>query len=248
MSLVQSLNDKLCNMYTDEDVLYYIEKWHEEYDDFGHSNFDVSFKDERQKKIDLKKTLHGIDGKTLLKMAIDLGVETPDFIPAIPMFKNELKSNFEMASQTFEKACKSIEEDPSLSIGLANSALESIIKEILKDKRVGIQHSDKDTLTKLIGNICKAFRLIDPTCPKEIKTIASSLINGCKAIEDIRSDKTIFHGKTDENDIIRSSVCACFIVNSVSTIGLFLLSFYKEKYPTKQIPQSTNLDSYELPF
>ena len=63
-------------------------------------------------------------------MAIDLGVETPDFIPSIPVFKNELKSDFETASQTFEKAYKNVEEDPSLAIGLANSALESIIKPV----------------------------------------------------------------------------------------------------------------------
>ena len=60
-------------------------------------------------------------------MAIDLGVETPDFIPSIPVLKNELKSDFETASQTFEKAYKNVEEDPSLAIGLANSALESKI-------------------------------------------------------------------------------------------------------------------------
>ena len=87
------------------------------------------------KKIDLKKTLHQIDGETLLKIAIDLGLDTPDFIPSIPMFKNELKSSFETAAQTFEKAYCNVEKDPSLAIGLANSALESIIKAILKDKR-----------------------------------------------------------------------------------------------------------------
>lgn len=185
----------------------------------------------------------------VFKMAIDLGVETPDFIPSIPVFKNELKSDFETASQTFEKAYKNVEEDPSLAIGLANSALESIIKEILSDNRVNIQHNEKDTLSKLISTICKAFRLnVDSSCPTEIRTIASSLINCCKAIEDIRSDKTIFHGKTDENYIVENPLYAYFIVNSVSTIGLFLLSFYKEQYP-KIVPQyPTDLNPNDLPF
>ena len=140
-----------------------------------HQNFYILYKDNEQKKIDVKKTLHSIDGETLLKMAIDLGVETPDFIPSIPVFKNELKSDFETASQTFEKAYKNVEEDPSLAIGLANSALESIIKEILSDNRVNIQHNEKDTLSKLISTICKAFRLnVDSSCPTEIRTTLPS--------------------------------------------------------------------------
>lgn len=62
----------------------------------------------------MKKTLHQIDGETLLKIAIDLGLDTPDFIPSIPMFKNELKSSFETAAQTFEKAYCNVEKTLAL--------------------------------------------------------------------------------------------------------------------------------------
>lgn len=55
------------------------------------------------KKIDLKKTLHQIDGETLLKIAIDLGLDTPDFIPSIPMFKNELKSSLKQLLKHLRK-------------------------------------------------------------------------------------------------------------------------------------------------
>ena len=123
----------------------------------------------------MKKTLHQIDGETLLKIAIDLGLDTPDFIPSNPMFKNELKSSFETAAQTFEKAYCNVEKDPSLAIGLANSALESIIKAILKDKRVSIQYNNRDTLSTLIKNIFKSFNIYkDLSSPKEIRSIASS--------------------------------------------------------------------------
>ena len=87
-----------------------------------------------------------MDGTTLLKIAIDLGVDTPDFIPSIPTFKNELKSEYKTAYDTFSKAYKQIEADPSLAVGLANSALESIIKENLKDERIYSKTTGDETL------------------------------------------------------------------------------------------------------
>ncbi len=69
-----------------------------------------------------------MDGETLIKIAIDLGVDTPDLIPSIPFFRNEIKAEYPTASQAFEKAYKEIEENPDIAIGLVNSALESIIK------------------------------------------------------------------------------------------------------------------------
>ena len=212
MSIVQNINDRLFELYKSyEDVANYLDKWHIVYDCYGdNENFYFYFKDEERKKLDVKKTLHHIDGETLLKIAIDLGVETPDYIPSIPVFKNELKSSYETASQTFEKAFKNVEEDPSLAVGLANSALESIIKEILKDDRIDVEWNEKDTLSNLVKSICKAFKLTtDAEMPNEIKTISSSLMNACKAIDDLRSDKTIFHGKMDSNYVVAEPLYAC---------------------------------------
>lgn len=249
MSIVQMVNDRLFELYKSyEDVANYLDKWHIVYDCYGdNENFYLFYKDEERKKLDVKKTLHHIDGETILKIAIDLGVETPDYIPSIPVFKNELKSSYETASQTFEKAFKNVEEDPSLAIGLANSALESVIKEILKDDRIDVEWNEKDTLSNLIKNICKAFKLTtDSEMPNEIKTISSSLLNACKAIDDLRSDKTIFHGKMDSNYVVAEPLYAYFIVNAVSTVGLFLLNFYKLRFP--QIVKPIIEDADDLPF
>lgn len=249
MSLIQQINDVLYELYRSyDDVEYYIEKWHVIYDMYGdNENFYIFYKDNDQKKIDVKKTLHSMDGETLLKIAIDLGIDTPNFIPCIPIFKNELKSNYQTASQTFEKAFQNVENDPSLAIGLANSALESIIKEILSDNRITIQWSEKDTLSSLIKNICKAFNFnMDDSCPVEIRTIASSLNNAAKAIEDLRSDKTILHGKTDNNYIVSDSIYAYFVVNSVTSIGLFLLNYYKNYY--QDLNQQKNDEVVDFPF
>ncbi len=249
MGIVLNINEALFGLYKGyDDVLCYVEKWHEAYDDFGNENFHIYFKDDEHKKIDTRKTLHNIDGETLLKIAIDLGVETPDFIPAIPQFKNALKSSFETASLTFEKAYKNVESDPGLAIGLANSALESIIKEIIRDERVKIQYEEKDTLGKLSQKICKAFKQsVDPTEPVEIKTIASSLISVCNAIETLRSSKTIFHGKTDNSNVVSNPMYAYMVVNSMATVGLFFLQFYLTEYP-KITQQQPTLDLEDLPF
>ena len=249
MSIVQNINDRLFEFYKSyEDVANYLDKWHIVYDCYGdNENFYFFYKDEERKKLDVKKTLHHIDGETLLKIAIDLGVETPDYIPSIPVFKNELKSSYETASQTFEKAFKNVEEDPSLAVGLANSSLESIIKEILKDDRIDVEWNEKDTLSNLIKSICKAFKLTtDSEMPNEIKTISSSLLNACKAIDDLRSDKTIFHGKMDSNYVLTEPLYVYFIVNAVSTVGLFLLNFYKLRFPQIVKPVIEDID--DLPF
>lgn len=249
MSIVQNINDRLFELYKSyEDVANYLDKWHIVYDCYGdNENFYLFYKDEERKKLDVKKTLHHIDGEILLKIAIDLGGETPDYISSIPVFKNELKSSYETASQTFEKAFKNVEEDPSLAIGLANSALESVIKEILKDDRIDVVWNEKDTLSNLVKSICKAFKLTtDSEMPNEIKTISSPLLNACKAIDDLRSDKTIFHGKMDSNYVVAEPLYAYFIVNAVSTIGLFLLNFYKLRFP--KTVESVFWDINDLPF
>lgn len=250
MDIVQKISASLFEQFKSyENVEAYLSKWHQEEQGWNHfwENFQFYYRDEAKKKIDTAKTLHNVDGETLLKIAIDLGIETPDYIPSIPTFKNELKASYETASLTFEKAFRNVETDPSLAIGLANSALESIIKEILKDSRINVIWSEKETLTKLIGNICKAFGLqSNGNLPKEIKTLASSLINAGKAIEDLRSGKTEFHGKTDGDLMIKDAVYAYFVVNATTIVGLFLLNFYKSKYLPVIKPEVISDD--ELPF
>ncbi len=243
MKLIEEVDKAIWREYDSyRNVANYIEKWHEREDYW--ENFSVEKKDNGS--IDLNKTLHSMDGETVLKIAIDLGVNTPDFIPSIPTFKNELKSNYKTAYDTFNKAYKQIEVDPSIAVGLANSALESIIKEILKDDRINSQISGKETLYRLSTIILKEFNLSTTECPKEIKKIGNSLLNINEAIEKLRSSKTYFHGKTDEDYLIEDKIYAHFVINSVTTVGLFLNAFYKKKYPAPEPESTPDLD--DLPF
>lgn len=191
--------------------------------------------------------MHKIDGETLLKIAVDLGVETPDFIPSIPVFRNEIKSNYPTASRIFEDAFKQIEEHPDIAIGLVNSALESIIKEILKDERVKIPLKGSETLYSLVGEVIKFFKLYpNSDIPKEIKTIGSSLLSISKGVEDLRSSKTKFHGKTDGDYIINDSIYAYLVINTVTTVGLFLKNYFEKKFPPQMVIIDDGID--DLPF
>lgn len=244
MKLIEEIEKSIWKEYLSyKNAKNYIAKWHE-YDEQNYwENFPLITKE--SDTFDLNATLHGIPGDVILKIAIDLGVDTPDFIPSIPTFKNTLKSSYHRAYDTFTKAYKQIENDPSLAIGLANSALESIIKEILKDERISSKTKGTETLYKLTTIILKEFNFLDPELPIEIKTIGSSMIAMNQAIEKLRSEKTSVHGKTSEDYLIKDTLYAYFIINTVSTIGLFLQTYYKTKFPKKQL---TNNEPEDLPF
>ncbi len=236
MRLVNSVEQAIWDEYKSyKQVRLYINKWHKNnyepggFNDNYWENFTIVEK--ANKEIDLTSTLHSMTGSDLLKIAIDLGVDTPDFIPSIPTFKNELKADFKTAYDTFTKAYKQIDTDPSTAVGLANSALESIIKEILKDDRISSKVTGGETLYKLTAIILKEFNLANDDHPKEIKTIGSSLLAINQAIEKLRSEKTNFHGKTTDDYLINDTIYTFFIVNTVATVGLFLNSYYKTKFP-----------------
>jgi len=85
--------------------------------------------------------------------------------------------------------------------------------------------------------------------PSEIKTIGNSLLTISQSVEKLRSEKTEFHGKTDGDYLIEESMFAHLVVNSVTTVGLFLLSFYKSRFPnisSSHLEEDNNVN--ELPF
>jgi len=251
MKLINDVNDKIWDEFGSyKNVKFYIEKWHKSdyynINDYW-ENFQIALDD--RGVIDLKKTLHSLKGEDLIKIAIDLGVDTPDFIPSVPTFKNEIKENYGNVYDSFVKALKNIELEPDLAIGIANSTFESLIKEILKDDRITSKLKGGETLYKLTQIILKEFKISESTFPIEIKTISSSLLAISQSIEKLRSEKTSFHGKTKEDLIIDESIYVYLIINSVTTVGLFLNSFYEKKYP-KPIEESIEkeIEDNDLPF
>lgn len=216
----------------------YMNKWREcvgyEQNGYGQwEDFDFDISKNEDGNIDLFKTLSDINGEKLLKIAIDLGIETPDYIPMIPMFRNELKTDYKNASTSFEKAFRAIESDPAEAVGYANSVLESILKEILKDERFSDVEAKNLTSKQLVRNILKKFELNpdSPEMPSEMRAIGTSLTSIAKSIEDLRSDKTLLHGQDSEKYLIDQPLYAYFVINSCATVGLFLINFYQTKFP-----------------
>ncbi|HFK5504969.1 abortive infection family protein [Elizabethkingia anophelis] len=251
MKLVQEVHNKIWQEFTSyKEVLFYIKKWHKEefYDAYNQwQNFIIVF-DNRQ-NIDLKATLHNMQGDDLIRIAIDLGVETPDFIPSLPTFKNIIKEEYENVHDTFIKALKNIEQEPDLAIGLANSTFESLIKEILKDERISSKLKGGETLYKLVQIILKEFNISNENFPVEAKTISKSLLAISQAIEKLRSEKTNFHGKTKDDLIIEDPIYVYLIINSITSISLFLSSYYKKKFPKlKKEIINPFVDEDDLPF
>ena len=253
MFLINQINDKIWEQYkTYNNVNFYIRKWHKYEEGYNWNDYWENFKilNFDNGRIDLKSTLHTFNGEDLIKIAIDLGIDTPDFIPSVPTIKNDIKQQYENVYDTFTKALKNVEQDPSIAIGLINSTFESLIKEILKDERISCQLKGTETLYKLTQLILKEFNLNNEKFPIEVKTISSSLLSISQSIEKIRSDKTIFHGKTREDILIDDSLYAYLIVNSMTTIALFLNSFYTKKYPKPEIVIENNFidEEDDLPF
>jgi hypothetical protein len=229
MKLIEEIKNKLWERYTSyKNVKFYLKKFQEEYwngNFLNGFNFEII---ENDSKIDLESTLHGIDGGTLIKIAIDLEVETPDFIPSFPVFKNVVKENKNLKS-IFDVAFKNIEENPSLSISNSNSALESICKNILK--KYDKDYNGKETLQTLVEKTLKLFsQYPSSNQDKEIIKIGSGLIKVAQAIENLRSNKTTVHGKHEDDILIEDSLYSYFVINAVSTIGLYIDSFYKKKF------------------
>ena len=97
MQLVNKINEALFDLFETskyKNVELYIKKWHEvdyNYNNFPEENFEIVKKNDGN--IDLLSTLHNIYGELLLKIAIDIGVETPDLIPSFLFFAMKLKPN-----------------------------------------------------------------------------------------------------------------------------------------------------------
>ncbi len=250
MQLIDDVEKAIWEKYESyKKVRLYLEKWHVVEDDINYPWENFTFKNKDGGGIDLTLTLHTMNGETLLKIAIELGVDTPDFIPSIPTFRNAIKSEYKTASETFEKAFRQIEEHPDIAVGLANSALESIIKEILKDDRIKTKFNPNNTLYDLTSSLLKELTLFpNSDIPAEIKMIGSGLLKASQGIEKLRSEKTNLHGKTTEDYIIKDSIYTYFVVNSVITIGLFLNSYYKYKFPELIEKKKEELDIDDLPF
>lgn len=232
-------------------VRRYIERWHSE-EAYSWENFEIYFIDDDHEKIDLGETLAKMPNEILIKIAIDMGVETPGLIPEIPRFKNVLKESNENALQMFIQATKLIYEKPDEAVVLSESTLEGVVKTICNDSRLQIDSNlvKAGPQKKLIKELIKALDLsAGVNMPPELSSLAEHLREASDSIREIRNSKTAAHGKIQDEYVIDDPLWAEFIVNSCATLGLFLYFFYKRKFPEDSNSESDDgFNTDNIPF
>ncbi|HRN70546.1 MAG TPA: abortive infection family protein [Candidatus Woesebacteria bacterium] len=255
MELIPKVENALWEMFDTskyKKVKQYILKWHEENQGYNihdyWENFSIVYKNG---VIDLSETLSQMPNDILIKIVIDLGIDTPGFLPIVPKFKNILKDKNQNAFQSFERAIKNTHENPDEAISLANSTLEGIIKTILSDETFSdLQYNSRDTLYELTKEVLNRFKMYPKMHQEmdEVRNIGSGLLTACQNIEKLRSTKTNSHGKAQEDYIIAEMLWANFIVNSVATIGIFLTEFFEKKYMPDVKVKEKEINPDDIPF
>lgn len=259
MELIPQISQTLWDSYDStkyQNVRRYIEKWHVDYGGYNNwgdnENFRIYYKDSESKNIDLDETLHKMPSPMVVKIAIDLGIDTPGFLPVVPQFKNVLKDQNQSAFQNFERATKNVYDNPDQAVSLASSTLEGILKTILAHETFS---DNKDvagkTLGRLITSIINVFGFDDAIkAPQELRTIAGQLRGLGKTIEDLRSDKSTAHGKAHNEYVVDDPLWAAFIVNTSASLGMFLWEYFEKRYKPKLTEKESErpIDLSEIPF
>lgn len=225
----------------------YIHRWHDDDGSFW-ENFCIFEKDGH---IDLSRTLAMMPNDILIKIAADIGVETPGLLPCIPVMKNILNQSNTNAYMNFERAFKDVYDHPDQSVALAASTLEGLFKTILQNSDSSIQVKNL-SLSDLTNKVVKQLVSdCDASAPQEIKTLASQLRGLGSTIDNLRSDKSTAHGKADGDYVIDDDLWAETVVNATATLGLLLWRLYERSCVEAKAAPATQLTPVyddDIPF
>lgn len=149
----------------------------------------------------------------LIKMAADIGIETPGLLPCIPVMKNILGMANASAYANFERAVRDVYDFPDQSVALAASTLEGVFKAIIQDMDPNASVGNL-SLSKLTSKVVKELvDACDPSTPQEVKTLAAQLRSLGSSIDNLRSDKSTAHGKAPGEYVVDDSLWAETVVN-----------------------------------
>ena len=113
----------------------------------------------------------------------------------------------------------------------------------MSDSRISQKYREKRDIYKLAEDILKEYQFFPHPCMlSELRDLGSGLLKCAKALGSIRGDKSMLHGHKEGDIIISEPESTYFIVNCISSIGLFLMALYKRKFPVPIIEDD------ELPF
>ncbi len=240
------------------DITRYMERWQKYYNNYNGSPVkihyeydDAQYSDDRG-HIHLQKTLDNMDEELVLEIAVDLELEVPGLIYRVTEIKELLPENYKDVGVSFSNAHKKVYSEPAAAIVIANSTLESIIIKICEHDSIK-NCEPQNNRFNLVLHILEQFDFSPKNgLNEDIQNIGLGLLTTARAIKNIRNKNTEAHGKL-EKEIITDPIYAMLVVNSISTIGLFLLNYYAKHYEPKFFEkpkpvQPQSLEDDEIPF
>ena len=177
-----------------------------------------------------KELLTNVDDRTVIQIAVDLGLELPsaEFSGSIQL-QNLLNGTAYTHAQTdFRQALQDVDIRPENAIGLASTTLESICKAILDS--FGETYPKDESLQSLQKAVFNKLQLSpEGQADADIKRILGGLINVGAGIATLRTKYSSFHGKGQKQYRLGKRH-ARLAVNALTTTGLFLLETYQERF------------------
>ncbi|WLD91726.1 abortive infection family protein [Alkalihalobacillus sp. AL-G] len=173
--------------------------------------------------------LSKVSDSVVLQVASGLNINLHNNIEVINQLDNLLQENFlKNIIDDFNRSVSNIEKDSDQAIASASSTLESICKSLLDF--FSTDYPKDQSLSSLVS---KTFSLLDLSSAAhsdaEIKRILGGLTNAGLGIGVLRTGYSSAHGKGSKQYRLGKRH-ARLVVNSMATIGIFLLETYYEKY------------------
>ena len=168
----------------------------------------------------------------VLRIARELDLDLPNSSSTASVELHDYlhRDGYEAANHDFERALEYVETDAEQALGSASSTLESICKAILE--KFGEQCPKDESLATLVKAVFKKMDLSpERHADPDIKRVLGGLVNSAVGLGVLRTKYSGFHGKSGEQKRKRLSARhARLAVNSASTVGLFLVETYVERF------------------
>lgn len=184
------------------------------------------------KRTYVQNLLADVSDNVVCQIARELDIEVPSSTAQTAL---DLQSYLEVgglpaARDDFKRAMECVDTDPAQAIASSSSTLESICKEILD--RLCEHYPRDESLQPLLKVVFKRMGLSpDSHADSEIKRILGGLLSAAVGIGVLRTKFSSAHGRSRAQHKARLAPRhARMAVHATSTIGLFLIETYTERF------------------
>ena len=184
------------------------------------------------KRVYVEQLLSNVSDNIILQIARELEIETPKTATITTSALNDYlnREGFQSATHDFERALEYLQSDVEQALGSASSTLESVCKSILDALSEG--YPKDESMQPLLKAVFDKMDLSpDRHADPDIKRVLGGLLNSAIGIGVLRTKYSGVHGKGSEQK--KKSLTerhARLAVNATTTIGLFLIETYNERY------------------